>query len=429
MVCEAELEMLASLLDKSLVRRGDGRVWMLETIREFASEQLAVDPRAHDLRARHARHYLALAEAGDRQLRGPSRPQAMQWFASELDNVRTAMVWLLERDPPSALRLAAELSGFWQARGDFREGRQSLMAALDLAGSEATEAKASALVGAGAMAWGQGDYQEAIRLLGEGLTCARAVAATETEVRALVYLAKDFGLGEEEQIRLGDEAIAIASHGDPGLLGFATGNQGVLMHRSGEHAKARDLTETAYRLSREAGDLHLASNWLSNLAWTDLEAEATAEARERLNESLELSRLIDDPWVIGGATANLGFVELLEGNLDQAFRWLAEAGTIARRLGIRSIGVAVLSGLAYLAAIGANPSFAARLDGAADALGSRDRSSSTGLSALAHHLEEARASLGESAWQRARAEGALLTFDAALELGLGREVRDSAVVS
>ena len=57
-VCDADLDVLSSLLDKSLVRRTDERVWMLETIREFASEQLDAHPDADELRDRHARYYL-----------------------------------------------------------------------------------------------------------------------------------------------------------------------------------------------------------------------------------------------------------------------------------------------------------------------------------------------------------------------------------
>ena len=45
-MCEADLDVLTSLLDKSLVRRSGERVWMLETIREFASEQLSASPAA-----------------------------------------------------------------------------------------------------------------------------------------------------------------------------------------------------------------------------------------------------------------------------------------------------------------------------------------------------------------------------------------------
>ena len=64
-VCGSGLDVLASLLDKSLVKRTDERVWMLETIREFAAEQFAASDDAERIARRHLDYYLALAEDVD----------------------------------------------------------------------------------------------------------------------------------------------------------------------------------------------------------------------------------------------------------------------------------------------------------------------------------------------------------------------------
>ncbi len=61
-MCDADLDTLQSLVEKSLVRFTDGRYWMLETIREYAAERLDEEIVAHDLRGGHAAYYLALAE-------------------------------------------------------------------------------------------------------------------------------------------------------------------------------------------------------------------------------------------------------------------------------------------------------------------------------------------------------------------------------
>jgi len=120
-VCEADLDVLTSLLDKSLVRRSGERVWMLETIREFASEQLSASPAADDLRDRHASYYLTLAESYNDELRGPGQAEALRRFASEHEDLRVAFDWLLDRDPSAALRLVAALWRFWFVSGHFRE--------------------------------------------------------------------------------------------------------------------------------------------------------------------------------------------------------------------------------------------------------------------------------------------------------------------
>src|SRR5262249_2776132 len=69
-VCGAELETLASLLDKSLVRRRDDRFVMLETIRDFALECLAARADAGSILLRHAEWQAALAGRAAEQLGG-----------------------------------------------------------------------------------------------------------------------------------------------------------------------------------------------------------------------------------------------------------------------------------------------------------------------------------------------------------------------
>ena len=418
-VCEADLDVLTSLLDKSLVRRSGERVWMLETIREFASEQLSASPDADDLRDRHASYYLALAESSDSELRGPGQAEALRRLASEREDLRVAFERLLERDPSAALRLVAALWVFWFMTGHFREGRELLAAALDRARPEPTEAKASALVGAGLLAAEQGEHGESRRLLEDGLADARAVGSAPMEANALSLLSFYDAFGRDEQIRLGEEAITHArTSGDRWLLGLVTGNHGVLMAKLGEIEKAIELTDEAYRLCRGVGDVSLSALWLSNLAASALQGGNTAEARRRLDESLELTRLIDDTRGTGQALARFGWVELLEGDLEHAFSCFEEAAAIARRLGVRWLGAEAIWGFAQVAAAGGDADRAARLAGAARlAFGGSDMAVMT---LFAPHLDDARAALGEQAWQQAQDEGAALDLDAALRLALDR---------
>ena len=72
-VCDAELDTLQSLVEKSLVRFSNGRYWMLETIREYAAERFARSPDAGELPRRHAMHYRAAGRGGRS---GPGRRPA-----------------------------------------------------------------------------------------------------------------------------------------------------------------------------------------------------------------------------------------------------------------------------------------------------------------------------------------------------------------
>src|SRR3954454_23598659 len=121
-VCDSNLDTLASLLDKSLVRRrtdanGDERFWMLETIREFARERLDASGEEDALRRLQTDWLIDHADrAGTRATVGVPGTWNVDLVAPELDNVRAVLDWALEREPERGLDLAASLEGFWLVR-------------------------------------------------------------------------------------------------------------------------------------------------------------------------------------------------------------------------------------------------------------------------------------------------------------------------
>ena len=137
-VCSREAELLvdpldsvASLVDMNLVRRedvdGEPRFGMLETIREYAGEQLAASGEADDVRRGHAEHYLALAEESEPRIR--SSPEQREWLAklaTEHDNLRARWrgVSPSPGDSGIGVRLAGALSWFWEDHGHLGEGRR-----------------------------------------------------------------------------------------------------------------------------------------------------------------------------------------------------------------------------------------------------------------------------------------------------------------
>jgi predicted ATPase/class 3 adenylate cyclase len=409
-VCDADLDVLTSLLDKSLVRRTGDRVWMLETIREFASEQ----PGAGELGDEHARYYLDLAEVWARELRGPGQAAALERFASELANLRAAFEHQLDHDPPAALRLVAALWIFWFMRGHFQEGRALLAEALARAPFEPTEARAAALVGAGLIGFELGAYRESYGLLEEALECARTAGSTAWEANALSLLADNPELTPEEQVSLSEEAIALArASGDRWLLGVVLGNHGVVLGLLDDE-QAVEFFEESYRVCRGVGDVSLSAHALSNLASRALRTGDTVKARAAIGESLELAGQIDDLRTIGSAVANLGWVELFEGDLDAACGYFAEASALGRRLGRQVLLADVLWGFAQVAAADGDGDRAARLGGAASTLGEAAGIDVVASAPFAHHVDDARAATGEETWQKAWAEGVELDFEAAL---------------
>jgi predicted ATPase len=116
-------DVTARLVEKSLLLKqdGNGSYQLLETIRQYAAEQL--DARELEAtRERHARYYLGLAlREAVATTAGPERPH-LEVLRSIEDNTRVALEFLLGFDPQEALALAAGLNFFWWTQGKLREG-------------------------------------------------------------------------------------------------------------------------------------------------------------------------------------------------------------------------------------------------------------------------------------------------------------------
>ncbi len=173
------LDVLSALVDQSLVRQedrtGEPRFRMLETVREFAAEQLDARGEATSTRARHAGHFLSVAEAAAPHLTGVDRARWLDLLEGDHDNFRAAIAWSIEvGDAVTGCRLLAALWRFWQTRNHLVEGAGRADAILTLPGLVPPAIRARAHEAAGGIAWWSGDmarvqreYEEAVRLARE----------------------------------------------------------------------------------------------------------------------------------------------------------------------------------------------------------------------------------------------------------------------
>ena len=119
-VCDADLDTLASLLDKSLVRRRTGRLeeerfWMLETIREFAAERLEESIDANATRRCHAERMLAIARSAHLN-EDDDEPFRLPIVLAERDDMYVALDWATENDIELAVELLVSLEHFWNTQ-------------------------------------------------------------------------------------------------------------------------------------------------------------------------------------------------------------------------------------------------------------------------------------------------------------------------
>ena len=165
-------DLTSRLVEKSLLlRQGDGgRYQMLETIRQYATEQLIAAGELDAIREHHARYYLGVAlHESASTFTGPERPH-LEVLRRIEDNTRIALECLLRIDPQEALALAASLNLFWWTQGKCREGIGWLERAREAAVEAPAELRATSLFCEGFLvAHDTDDWDAAATLIDLGL--------------------------------------------------------------------------------------------------------------------------------------------------------------------------------------------------------------------------------------------------------------------
>jgi predicted ATPase len=333
-VCAATLDQLDSLVDMNLLKRretaGEGRFWMLETIREHALERLEARGEAEELRRRHAEHFLGFAEEARGFARGP---REIEWFDRlelELDNIRTALSWSVERpEGVLGLRLVEALEPYWYRRSHLREGLLWLESLLELGAAAPPAIRAGALGLAGRLVFELGGEDPRVRpWYEESLVLARASGDRTREAWAL--------------------------HG-----------LGTLAWREDDHDRARNLFEQSLELFLELGEHGPAGGRLSYLGGLALQAGDTHAARSYLERSIEEYAAAGDHSGVVGSMAGVAEVALEEGDFDAALRSYCAA--LPRTTEPTNL-VWILAGMAAAAAATGRAAEAARLWGASQRL-------------------------------------------------------------
>jgi predicted ATPase/class 3 adenylate cyclase len=314
-VCEADLDRLASLLDKSLVRRrpgraaGEDRFWMLETIREYANELLASSGEEAHVRQRHAQRMLAVA-ASAHLSEDDGGPFDVAAGLVDREDFRAALDWALESDPPLGLRLVVALENMWVASGP-AEGMRRIQGLLALTENTSPELRAGALRVLGGCSDLSGDRDQAERAWNESLELYRA-------------LDHDFGISALE------------------------GRLAVLAWRRDDWDRARELTEDSMERSRgRFAVVEITSLWM--LGQLQLHADDVSSAIALTRQSAEKARELGWTWWESGQLHELLMLALRRGDLAEAELEGCAALRIEREQENRLWTVYTLAGLAQVA--------------------------------------------------------------------------------
>jgi predicted ATPase/DNA-binding SARP family transcriptional activator len=300
----AALPVIESLFQNSLLQRqavaDQTRFLLLETIREFAREQLRLHGEEEDAQRRHAAHYAAFSMTAYVELLREDAARWRAWVACDQDNLRLALRWALEHQQHEiALRLATGVWRFYWMSGYLREGLDQLEAALAYREYASLEAQTNALRAAGALATGLNDY-------------ARARQWLEAAVEAAWRL------------------------GDPGAIQPTLTNLGYALLHQGELDDARIHLEVSLSLARRAEDSTVAKFPLGLLAGLHLRLGNYAEAQAMSEEGLSINQARRDTEGTADALRTLAAIVNARGDVRRAQHLGEEALALHRSLNHQS---------------------------------------------------------------------------------------------
>jgi predicted ATPase/DNA-binding SARP family transcriptional activator len=370
------LDLLAGLVDRSLVVRGaGGRFRLLESVAAYCLDRLREAGEEVALRRRHAEYHLAMAEEAEPGLRGPDQGEWLRRLDTESANLRMALdTFRGEGAAEQALRLATALVWYWFLRGRLTEARRALAAALAVPGD------GPAALRSGAEAWSAG---LAVRQGQIGVDRARDVLRGYERVADPVALARAEWFLAAALIHTGDAEVAaelleraLSTFGSVGdrwgeaaalstraMLGHLRQDLAALEHDArrsaelfgelgddwgvlqatdwligladltGDQEEAARLSRTGLRTAEELGLWSEVAGLQSWLAWSCVQVGEYAHAREYAEQARRLTSAQGHQAEEVFATLGLAFAARRGGDLDAAEEHLEWLLSTARQQG------------------------------------------------------------------------------------------------
>jgi non-specific serine/threonine protein kinase len=387
-------ETVATLVDHSLLVRegaaegGEPRLRMLETIREFALEQLRASGDEEAARDAHARYYVEFAAHSAKPEYSTEEAVQIRRLSPDLGNIQAALSWLLDGQPFGSerarlgLRLAGAMGRFWETRGYLREGARWMTRALANVPDEPTPERGIALTALGVNAWFGGELDLARERQERALAIWRALDARAAIVRSLWII-------------------------------------GLVAAKRGDVAKLEALAAEAAPFAPEIGITLWQKVPESLLALAALTRGDGAEARALFEPTLAYHERHHFDWAHAWVLGVLAEAAHLDGERALALDYYQRSLLQFHQHGDIYATTDGLLAVSAHAALAGQEETAARLLGVVAATREVIGSRTTWRTIPEDEVERAaREALGDTAFEAARAAGRALTLDEAVELAL-----------
>ncbi len=340
----AVVEGISSLVDESLLLPanddpGEPRFSMLETVREFALDELARSGEEDAIRRAHAEYFRALAERAEPELRGAGQVAWIARLETELPNLRAVLDWSLAGGAgETGLRLAGALYWFWFLRNHVDEGRTWFERAR-AAGREPAVAAGRAAFGAGMLAWRANEFETSKVYCEEALE--RFAAGNDRWGMAMVvhwqaHLAENIEHdGERSLALLADSVAQYEAIGDAWGVAYSQRCLGrAWMEVKRDYVRATSLLTPALATFRRLGDGWSVGTTLHVVGDVAREAGDWPEAIAAYQESLVHLWTQRDPLGVTDALLRLAQILVALGDTELAIRFFGCAEAQRERTGV-----------------------------------------------------------------------------------------------
>lgn len=362
-IAGASLPILSGLIAKSFLhRQSTGRYDLHELLRQYAESKARSSQDGFEaIERRHSAYYLSIVRGLEQRLLGPGQVQARAEFVADMGNIRPAWEYAAMHDQPEEIH--SSVNSFWnfyETHTWYHEG----IATFGLAINEIEQAyggpsrmDAAHLILHEYLRCCQswfllhvGKFQEARRILEEGVNALRLHGALAELSRSLHYLGVIYWQAGEytKAFDLFHEKLDLDLPGGVSWnLGLAYGNLGMVTETMGRLAESLDYLRNADATFRTVGDVRLLGIGLFYMGSVKNKLGMVEEGKANLVESLMINRAIRDRFGIAMACNSLGLVFQKEGYHTEAQRMFQEGLKEAREMGEKWITQQCLVNLGF----------------------------------------------------------------------------------
>ena len=353
-IAGAELQLLSSLVDKSLVQHNDmhaSRLDLHELIRQYAGMRLEENAtQERETRARHSQYYLSLLETQEAGLRSKRQKEALAYLTVDIDNLRMAWDVAISQEAIELLRGAAcPLYYMYELLQYFREAEVAYKRAADMVRTQLAQnggqkdARLDAALGdmlnyRAFFNLRPGNNREAIELFKSSTVLLQPLNEPQSLAFAFTHAGiVHWAMGNfDDASRELNEGLSISKTlPHPWLRGLSMGLLGGVIHDMGRYEEAYSLLSESMAIFRTMGDPYfilLIGIYFSRSAQA---VGRIPETKTVLQEGLQLARKSGNRWSIGLALERLGMFAQVTGNNEEAQQFLEEGLVLLREVGDR----------------------------------------------------------------------------------------------